>query len=203
MKGVNGEVSMDALLKRIRACRNCEAHLSHSPRPVVQAAPAARILIMGQAPGARVHESGVPWLDVSGTLLRQWLGMDEATFYNPNKVALVPMGFCYPGKGKSGDLPPRPECAPLWHPHLMKELPLIQLTVLIGQYAQKHGLGARAKPTLTETVRAFSDYLPDVLPSPHPSPRNRHWLVKNPWVEREVLPELARRVTGIFSDSQQ
>ena len=202
MTGKDNEGSMDALLKRIRACRNCEAHLPHGPRPVLQAAPGARILIIGQAPGARVHESGVPWLDASGKLLRQWLGVDEATFYDPDKVALVPMGFCYPGKGKSGDLPPRPECAPLWHPPLMKELPRVELTILIGQYAQKHCLGDRAKSTLTDTVRSFSTYLPDHLPLPHPSPRNRHWLIKNPWYEHEVLPVLAHRVADLLSEKK-
>ena len=190
---------MNDLLSRIRECQHCEAHLPLGPRPVVQFASAARILIVGQAPGTRVHESGVPWKDASGKLLRQWMGIDESTFYDPDKVAIVPMGFCYPGKGKSGDLPPRPECAPLWHAEVMAALPNIQLTLLIGQYAQNYYLREKTRSNLTETVRAFEEYLPEFLPLPHPSPRNRYWLVKNPWFEHDVLSVLSRRVAESFA----
>ena len=185
---------MNALLGRVRACQHCAAHLPHEPRPVVRAHREARILIIGQAPGTRVHESGVPWNDPSGRLLREWMEVDDETFYNVKRVALVPMGFCYPGKGKSGDLPPRPECAPLWHPELLAKMTNIRLTLLIGQYSQRHYLGDRSKATLTETVKEFRDHLPAFLPMPHPSPRNRLWLRRNPWFEEEVVPELRRRV---------
>lgn len=185
---------MNALLKRIRACDHCAAHLPHGPRPVVQAHVDARLVIIGQAPGAKVHESGVPWDDASGRLLRKWMGVDEEIFYDARKVALVPMGFCYPGKGKSGDLPPRPECAPLWHDMLLRGMKGIRLALLIGQYAQGHYLGDRMAENLTETVRAYRDHSPRFLPLPHPSPRNRFWLAKNPWFEENVLPELKRRV---------
>lgn len=182
------------LLKRIRACRLCEAALQHPPRPILAAHPRARLLIIGQAPGARVHASGIPWQDASGRLLRTWLGLDETTFYDPARVALMPMGFCYPGAGKSGDLPPRPECAPAWHGAVRAGLPAVELTLLIGDYAQRYYLGERAKPTLTENVRAFREHLPAFLLLPHPSPRNRHWLSRNPWFATEVLPVLRERV---------
>ena len=185
---------MNALLARIRACTQCATQLPHGPRPVIQAHPAARLLIIGQAPGARVHESGVPWQDASGKQLRAWLGIDEATFYDPEKIALMPMGFCFPGKGKAGDLPPRPECAPLWHAKVLEHLPDIRLTLLIGQYAQQHYLGVAAGENLTATVRAFKEHLPRYLPLPHPSPRNRFWLVKNPWFDAELVPLLRQVV---------
>jgi len=167
---------------------------------MIQAHPSARLLIIGQAPGARVHESGIPWNDASGKQLRSWLGIDEATFYDANKVALMPMGFCYPGKGKTGDLPPRPECAPLWHGKLLQQLPNIRLTLLIGQYAQRHYLGEASSENLTETVRSFRTHLPRYLPMPHPSPRNRFWLLKNPWFEKELLPVLKDSVHEYLSD---
>ena len=185
---------MKALLARIRACTMCAAHLPHAPRPVVQVHPSARLLIIGQAPGARVHASGVPWMDASGQQLRAWLGISEETFYDATQVALMPMGFCYPGKGKSGDLPPRPECAPLWHEPIRAKLPHIRLTILIGQYAQQHYLADTCADTLTETVRNFRDHLPAFIPLPHPSPRNRFWLTKNPWFETEILPLLRKSV---------
>ncbi|MEM7143553.1 MAG: uracil-DNA glycosylase family protein [Verrucomicrobiota bacterium] len=166
------------------------------PRPVLQIGSAARVLIIGQAPGVKVHESGTPWKDASGRLLREWLGVDRETFYDADRVALMPMGFCYPGKGKSGDLPPREACAPLWHDVLLEVMPRVSLTILIGRYAQGHYLGDRASENLTETVRAFREHLPEYLPLPHPSPRNRFWLAKNPWFEEEVLPELGQRVAG-------
>lgn len=187
---------MDDLIQSVRDCRQCAGELPHEPRPVIQIHPRAQIVIIGQAPGRKVHESGVPWDDPSGRLLRKWMGVDEAVFYDPKFVALMPMGFCYPGKGKSGDLPPRPECAPLWHELLLKQLRKVRLTLLIGQYSQRHYLGANVGENLTETVRAFEDHLPTYLPLPHPSPRNRFWLSKNPWFEKRVLPVLRKRVAG-------
>lgn len=189
---------LDRLLTDIRACRICEAHLPLGPRPVLQAGVGARILIAGQAPGKRVHESGIPWQDASGKRLRQWLQMDETTFYDPEQVALVPMGFCYPGKAGSGDAPPRPECRATWHPRLLPLLPNIGLTLLIGQYAQAYFLGARRKGNLTATMRAWHEYLPSQLPLPHPSPRNVAWFKANPWFEGEVLPTLRKQVAGLL-----
>ncbi len=192
---------MNRLLTDIRACRECVLHLPHGPRPVIQAHPLARLLIIGQAPGAKVHESGVPWMDASGRQLREWLGIDDATFYDAKQVALMPMGFCYPGKGKSGDLPPRPECAPLWHERVRKQLKNVKLTLLIGQYSQQHYLGDEAGENLTETVRAFEKFLPNFLPLPHPSPRNRFWLTKNKWFVTDLLPVLqATVVTTLAKD---
>jgi uracil-DNA glycosylase len=187
---------MNALLNRIRACHECAAHLPHGPRPVLQASASARLLIIGQAPGARVHANGVAWMDASGKQLRDWLGVDEATFYDAKQVALMPMGFCYPGKGTSGDLPPRPECAPLWHDRVRARLKDVRLTLLIGQYAQRHYLGDDMGENLTATVRAFRDHLPNFLPLPHPSPRNRFWLVKNKWFDSELLPVLRGHVSA-------
>lgn len=191
--------SLDKLLEKVRACRVCEAHLPLGPKPVLRAGAGARLLIVGQAPGRRVHETGIPWNDPSGDRLRGWLQMDREAFYNEHRVAIIPTAFCYPGTGKGGDLPPRPECAPLWHPQLRSVLPEIQLTMLIGQYAQAYYLGERRKKTLTETVRAWHEYLPEFLPLPHPSPRNQMWLKRNPWFEREVLPELRQRVAALFA----
>lgn len=186
----------DALVSEIRACTVCAESLPLGPRPVVSVHPEARLLIIGQAPGRRVHGSGVPWDDPSGVRLRQWMGIDGATFYDPRRVAIVPMGFCYPGTGKSGDLPPRPECAELWHQRILDRLGNVQLTLLLSQYAQAHYLGTRRKKTLTETVRAWRDYGPEFMPLPHPSPRNNRWLKKNPWFEVDVLPELRSRVAA-------
>ncbi|MGF1595137.1 MAG: uracil-DNA glycosylase family protein [Kiloniellaceae bacterium] len=178
-----------------RACRVCEAQLPLGPRPVLRAAPQARLLIVGQAPGTRVHESGIPWNDRSGERLRDWLRIPEAVFYDESRVAIVPMGFCYPGvDAKGGDRPPRPECAPLWHPPLRAALPDVELTLLVGMYAQAHYLADRRHKTLTETVRHWRDYLPEFLPLPHPSWRNTAWLKKNPWFETDLLPDLRRRV---------
>ena len=185
---------LDTLLDSIRACRLCEAHLPLGPRPVLSASPTARLLIVGQAPGTRVHASGIPWDDASGRRLRQWLDMDEATFYDPQKVALVPMGFCYPGKAGSGDAPPRPECRATWHTRLLPLLPSIGLVLAIGQYAQAYHLGDRHKGSLTANLRAWREFLPETLPLPHPSPRNVAWFKANPWFEGEVLPELRARV---------
>jgi uracil-DNA glycosylase len=181
---------MKSLLRKISQCTICAAHLPHTPRPVLSASSQSRILIIGQAPGRRVHESGVPWQDQSGNNLRAWLGVDKETFYDEDLFALIPMGFCYPGKGKSGDLPPRPECAPLWHPQLLAGMKSVGLTLLIGQYSQRYYLGATARENLTGTVQHFRDYLPRFLPLPHPSPRNGIWLHRNPWFEKELLPVL-------------
>ena len=189
------------LLAEIRACRVCEASLPFGPRPVVRAATGARLLIVGQAPGRKVHETGIPWNDPSGDLLRAWLDIDRERFYDETAIAIVPAGFCYPGKGKGGDLPPRPECAPLWHPRVRALLPNIRLTLLIGQYAQAYYLGERRKATLAGTVRARNEFAPDFLPLPHPSPRNRRWLRNNDWFEREVVPELRARVRELLGDS--
>ncbi|MAP55725.1 uracil-DNA glycosylase family protein [Altibacter sp.] len=190
---------MQALLKDIRACEICKAHLPLGPRPVVTAHPEAKIAIIGQAPGKKVHETGIPWDDPSGKQLRHWLDVTSEVFYDPKQIALIPMGFCYPGKGRSGDLPPRPECAPQWHSVLLKQLPNLQLTLFVGMYSQKYYLSAKAASTLTETVRNYKEYLPTYLPLPHPSPRNRFWLSKNPWFNETVVPELQQRIKEIIS----
>ena len=192
--------ALDRLLVEIRACRACQACLPLGPRPVLSAGADARLMVVGQAPGRKVHESGIPWDDASGRRLREWMGIDGDTFYDPRRVAIVPMGFCYPGKAASGDAPPRPECRSLWHPRLMPLLPNIGLTLLIGQYAQAHFLGARRKRSLTDTVRSWQDYLPTHLPLPHPSPRNVGWFKANPWFEGEVLPTLRARVAALVAD---
>ncbi|EKP0299920.1 uracil-DNA glycosylase family protein [Aeromonas veronii] len=189
---------IDKLFEQIRACRLCEAHLPLGPSPVIRGAESARLLIIGQAPGTRVHASGIPWDDPSGDRLRQWLGVDKATFYDESRIAIMPMGFCYPGRGKSGDLPPRPECAPAWHDKVLMLLPNIELTLLIGQYAQAYYLRGAARGSLTETVRNWAGYSPGWLPLPHPSPRNTLWLKKNPWFEQEVIPHLQQRVAPLL-----
>jgi uracil-DNA glycosylase len=188
-----------ALLARIRACRLCEAHLPFEPRPVIRAQASARLLIVGQAPGTRVHESGIPWNDASGIRLRGWLGLEREAFYDEAQIAIVPMGFCYPGRSESGDLPPRPECAAAWHAPVMAQLPAVQLRLLIGHYAQLHYLGARRGRTLTDTVRAFRDYLPGTIPLPHPSPRNQLWFRTNPWFEAELVPLLREQVAQVLA----
>lgn len=193
-------MTFSKLMRDIRACRVCEKHLPLGPRPVVQAHPDARLLIVGQAPGRKVHETGIPWDDPSGDRLRRWMGVDKSVFYDAHKIAIVPMGFCYPGKGASGDLPPRPECAPLWHQKLLDGMKHIRLTLLIGQYAQAYYLGKARKPTLTQTVRAWEEYIGDgFLPMVHPSPRNQIWLRKNPWFEAELVPQLAKLVKKALS----
>jgi uracil-DNA glycosylase len=177
---------LDELLVNIRACRLCEAHLE--PHPVVRASSSAKILIVGQAPGTKVHASGIPWDDASGKRLRNWMSINSDTFYDEQQVAIIPMGFCYPGKGKSGDLPPRPECAEKWHEALMAQLPNIELTLLVGAYAQRYYLKDEGFSTLTETVKNAEQFLKrGIIPLPHPSPRNTLWLKKNPWFELEVL----------------
>lgn len=185
---------MDKLLEDIRSCIVCQQQLPYGPNPIVTAHISSRIAIIGQAPGMKVHQSSIPWDDASGKRLREWLGITKEQFYDEKLMALVPMGFCYPGKGKSGDLPPRPECAPLWHDFLIKNMPNLKLILLLGTYSQQYYLGKKRKNTLTETVRNFEEYLPEFLPLPHPSPRNRFWLVQNPWFEAEVLPRLKQSV---------
>ena len=186
-----------SLIEEIKNCRICAEHLPLGPRPVISVHPNARVIIIGQAPGTKVHASGIPWDDQSGKRLRQWLGVSDDDFYNPEKFAIVPMGFCYPGKGKSGDLPPRPECAPQWHAPLLKMMPQMELYILIGQYAQKYYLGKQMKKNLTETVSNFEEYLPKYLPLPHPSPRNLFWFRRNPWFEEAVLPILRKRIQDL------
>ncbi len=185
---------IDALQAEIRACRVCEAHLEAGPRPIVQFSPAARLVIIGQAPGRKVHESGIPWDDASGDRLREWTGLDKAEFYDANLVALIPMGFCYPGTGASGDLPPRPECAPLWHDAILSLLPPDRLTLLVGSYAQARYLPETKRLSLTERVRRFADFGPTFLPLPHPSWRSSGWMTNNPWFETDVLPTLQKLV---------
>ncbi len=177
------------LLQEVRACRVCAEHLPLGPRPVLRASRTARLLIIGQAPGTRVHATGIPWNDPSGDRLRDWLQLDRDQFYDESRIAIIPMGLCYPGKGSSGDLPPRPECAPLWHDRLLQALPELRLRLLIGKYAQDYYLGTR-RQSLAETVRQYRDYLPDYFPLPHPSPRNIRWFRTHPWFEAEVIPAL-------------
>lgn len=186
------------LFDAIAACRTCEAHLPLGPRPVVRASdPRARVLIVGQAPGTKVHASGVPWDDASGKRLRDWMGVTAEDFYDMSKFAIVPMGFCYPGRGIGGDNPPRPECAPLWHAKILAALPCIRLTLLVGAHAQAYYLGDRRKATLGETVRAWRDYIEDgYLPLVHPSPRNGIWLRGNPWFEAEMVPYIREQVAA-------
>ncbi len=191
---------LDRLLVRVRSCRMCAGNLPNAPKPVVRAAASARIQIVGQAPGRKVHETGIPWNDPSGDLLREWLAVDRTTFYDARRIAIIPAGFCYPGRGPSGDAPPRPECAPQWHPRLRALLPHLELTLLVGQYAQSYYLGNRRKKTLADTVRAWREYLPEFFPLPHPSPRNRNWLRNHAWFEREVLPELRARFRAALGE---
>ncbi|RUO73591.1 uracil-DNA glycosylase family protein [Idiomarina seosinensis] len=195
-------MSWHQLLTDIRACQLCEKHLPLGARPVVQLHPDARILVAGQAPGKKVHRSGKPFDDASGDRLRSWLGVDTNTFYDAQKLAIVPMGFCYPGTGKSGDMPPRPECAATWRASIMQQLPNIELVLAIGQYAQQWHITRHfnePRQTLTARVQNWQTYLSvGVLPLPHPSPRNNLWLRRNPWFETNVLPELKRRVAKLL-----
>lgn len=189
------QVQLERLLDEVRGCTYCREHLPLEPRPVLRAHCEARILIVGQAPGTRVHETGVPWNDPSGVRLRQWLGVSPEVFYDPARFAIIPMGFCYPGRDlRGGDLPPRPECAPLWHERLLAHLPNLALTVLVGSYAQRYYLDGRAHKSLTETVQHWRDYMPKYLPTPHPSPRNTLWIKRHSWFEEEVVPALRTRV---------
>lgn len=192
------ERRLPELLRAVRDCRVCAAQLPLGPRPVLQAGVGARILIVGQAPGARVHASGVPWDDASGERLRDWMGVDRATFHDAERIALIPMGLCYPGRGAGGDRPPRPECAPLWMDALLAQLPRIELTLLVGRYAQRRFLAAQGPRSLTETVQRWQDVAPAYLPLPHPSPRNTPWLQAHPWFERDLLPTLRSRVRELL-----
>ena len=186
-------------LKQVKTCSHCAEKLPHGPRPVVQIGAGAKILIAGQAPGSKVHATGIPFDDASGDRLRSWMGLDKARFYDANKIAILPMGFCYPGTGKSGDLPPRKECAKLWREPLLAMMPDIELTLVIGQYAIAWHLPEHKKDSLTNTVAAWGDQWPDLLPLPHPSPRNNIWLKKNGWFENDVLPPLRRRVQELIT----
>lgn len=186
------------LLHQVRTCQLCATFLPFPPQPILRAKVTARLLIMGQAPGTKVQATGIPWNDPSGHRLREWLQLDEEIFYDETRIAIIPMGFCYPGKDQQGgDLPPRPECAPRWHPLLLKELSHIRLTLLIGQYAQRYYL--RPPSNLTETVKTWQHYLPHYFPLPHPSPRNLLWLKRNPWFSQEVLPALRHQVNEVLS----
>ncbi len=191
-------MELEKLLAQARACRVCEAFLPNPPKPILLVGATARVMIVGQAPGRRVHETGIPWNDPSGDRLRSWMGVERETFYDTARFAIIPTAFCYPGTGKGGDLPPRPECAPLWHPPLRAALPAVELTLLIGQYAQAYYLGERRESSLTETVRAWREHGPAFLPLPHPSPRNQLWLKRNPWFGEEVIPELRRRLAALI-----
>lgn len=182
------------VLQDVRSCNICLKHLPHGVRPIVQLDPNASILIAGQAPGSKVHKTGIPFDDPSGDRLRSWMGIDKTLFYNATKIAILPMGFCYPGTGKSGDLPPRPECAEQWRNKLLNLLPNIKLTLVIGQYAMRWHLPDAKKDTVTATVKSWETYWPDKLPLPHPSPRNNIWLKKNAWFESEIIPRLQERV---------
>jgi uracil-DNA glycosylase len=193
------DVTLSQLVEEIRACRICEGSLPLGPRPVVQVDEGARLLIVGQAPGRKVHESGIPFSDASGDRLRSWLGVSPEVFYDPRRVAIVPMGFCFPGTGPSGDLPPRPECAPQWRTTLLGELVSVRLTLVIGQYALRWHL-PDAGSSVTEAVRDWRAHWPDLLPLPHPSPRNNRWLTANPWFAQELLPELKTRVSDLLAD---
>ena len=194
---------LEALFAQIRACTLCAQHLPNEPRPVVRGSSRSRILIVGQAPGRRVHETGIPFNDPSGDRLRDWMDIDRETFYDESRIALLPMGFCYPGTGKSGDLPPRPECATAWRDRLLAALPGIKLTLLVGQYAIAWHLYPERKraPTVTETVAQWRDWWPRLVPLPHPSPRNNLWLRRNPWFAQELLPQLKLRVADVLEET--
>lgn len=197
--GEDSKKTLARLLAEVRACRLCAPRLPFGPRPVLRVARGARLLIVGQAPGTRVHATGIPWNDASGARLRDWLQLGEEVFYDERRVAILPVGLCYPGRdSRGGDRPPRPECAPLWHPRLRAHLPHVRLTLLVGSHAQAFYLGARRGKSMSATVRAFRDHLPEVLPLPHPSWRNTAWLAANPWFANELLPELRSRVHALL-----
>ncbi len=193
---------MDKILSEIRNCAVCKEFLPNVPKPIIQASTVSKIVIIGQAPGQKVQDSGIPWDDASGKNLREWLGVDKQTFYNEKVFALIPMGFCFPGSGKSGDLPPRPECAPLWHRQILGSMTEIKLTLLIGQYSQNYYLKNPAKITLTETVKNYNEYLPNYIPLPHPSPRNNIWQKKNSWFRESLIQVLQEKVKSILVDNR-
>lgn len=190
---------MEHLLSEIRSCQVCLPHLELGANPILTAHPESRIVLIGQAPGAKVHKTSIPWDDKSGDNLRDWIGINKETFYNPKEIALIPMGFCYPGKGKSGDLPPRKECGPLWHEAVLSKMKNVQLTILVGQYAQTYYLKEKTERTLTETVKNFKNYQPEFFVLPHPSPRNNIWQAKNSWFQEQVIPKLRETVAEILS----
>lgn len=199
----DGVIAVDALplpelVERARACTLCAPHLPLGPRPVLSLEPDARVLIVGHAPGTRVHETGIPWNDPSGDRLRAWLDVDRDTFYDAHRFAIVPTGLCYPGRARGGDAPPRPECAPRWHPPLRAALPELRLTLLLGAHAQAYYLGP-SRGTLGDRVRAWRDLSPEWFPLPHPSPRNRRWLAQRPWFEDEIVPALRAAVAAALS----
>lgn len=189
------------IFDEVSNCEVCKPFLPRGPRPVLQLNPKASILIAGQAPGRKVHETGIPFDDPSGERLRDWIGVNRAIFYNAKKIAILPMGFCYPGTGKSGDLPPRPECALTWRTQLLSQLPHIKLTLVIGQYAQNYHLADSPYKTVTENVKAWKEFWPNRLPLPHPSPRNNIWLKRNPWFKKELLPILQSKIRDLVHSS--
>ncbi|MCL6216957.1 uracil-DNA glycosylase family protein [Zunongwangia pacifica] len=189
---------MQELLKEIRNCDVCQEHLPLGPRPIIEAVKDSKIILISQAPGRVVHQSGVAWKDQSGKKLREWLDVGEETFYDPANFAILPMGFCYPGKGKTGDLPPRKECAPLWHHQVFKQLENVKLKILIGSYASNYYLPKSKHENLTEKVSNFEEFLPEFLPLPHPSPVNRFWRMKKPWFEKEMVPKIQQRIAEIL-----
>ena len=191
-------ISLSAVSREARACDTCADVLPFKPRPVFRVGRTARLLIVGQAPGRLVHETGIPWNDPSGEVLRAWLALDREAFYDTARVAIVPTGLCYPGTVKGADLPPCAQCAPLWQPRFRAALPDIRLTLLVGSYAQAFYLKERRKKTLADTVRAYRDYLPEFFPLPHPSWRNLAWLKRNPWFEKDVIAALRRRVKALM-----
>lgn len=195
-------MDLNELLASVRACRVCTSELPYAPRPLLQAAASAKILVVGQAPGVRAHHSGTPWNDLSGKRLREWMGIGTEVFYDASRIAIIPMGYCYPGTGRSGDMPPRRECADLWLDQLLAQLPHIKLTLLIGRYAQQHFLKKRCQKTLTETVRQWQEYSPHYFPLPHPSPRNLGWFKRNPWLEQQLLPALRARIDALLSNNR-
>ena len=190
-------IQLQELLSEVRSCDHCSVHLPHGTRPVLQFHPSARILISGQAPGRKVHESGIPFSDASGDRLRDWMGISKEVFYDSTRIAILPMGFCYPGTGRNGDLPPRAECAPLWRERLLDGLQHLKLTLVIGEYAQAYHL-PNAKGSVTSRVESWQDHWPNVIPLPHPSPRNNIWLSRNPWFEKDLVPALRQRTLDIL-----
>ena len=191
------KIPCSELLELVRACRFCEEHLPQGPRPVLQLNPKARLWIVGQAPGRRVHETGIAFNDPSGDRLRDWMGINKEVFYDETKVALVPMGFCFPGTGKSGDLPPRKECAIEWREPVLAQLECLELTLMIGKYALDYHL-PESNTSVTNLVQSWRDYWPGIVPLPHPSPRNNIWLRRNPWFEEELIPQLQKRVAEVL-----